>query len=133
MTSIAVDKKGFLTELLSWQVPAEYAAAFVNKNAGNNGRIILHPFFFNDTEHLTNSRHWLAINAAFWCRAFREAEGVQNQIETLAGVRAIYYAAGALGVGEVKALIQEWWRITIPIHNVPAPSYSAVIKTPTFH
>ncbi|ECS2631290.1 hypothetical protein AZF28_25495, partial [Salmonella enterica subsp. enterica] len=87
----------------------------------------------NDTEHMTNQRHWLAINAAFWCCVYREAESKEAQIEALAGIRAIFYTAGALGVGEIKALIQEWWRTTYELHLIPAPNYSAVTTQPAFH
>lgn len=116
-----------------WGVPHNYALAFAEKSTSKNGRIALHPFFFNDTEHMTNPRHWLAINAAFWCCVYREAKSKEAQIEALAGIRAIFYTAGALGVGEIKALIQEWWRITYELHLIPAPNYSAATVQPTFH
>lgn len=133
MTIICVDKVTFASELNAWRVPMNYALAFISKNTDKGGRIALHPFFFNDTEHLTNTRHRLAINAAMWCTAYREAEGKDNQIEALASLRALFYTAGSLGQGEIKALIQEWWRQTYPLHKVPAPNHSAVSKTPTFH
>ena len=69
--------------------------------------VALHPFFFNDTEHMTNNkRHWLAVNVAYWCCVYREAESQYQQVEALASIRSMYYIAGSLGAGEVKALIQ---------------------------
>jgi hypothetical protein len=59
-------------ELAVWGVPHNYA--FFREKHRKNGRVALHPFFFNDTEHMTNPRHWLAINAAYWCCVYREAE-----------------------------------------------------------
>ena len=133
MTIISVDRNALAAEFHAWRVPQAYGQAFANKNTDKGGRISLHPFFFNDTEHMTSPRHWLAINAAFWCCAYREAQKRDEQIEALAGIRAIYFAAGALGVGEITALIQEWWRQTHQLHAVPAPNYSAAITQPTFH
>ncbi|MCK7150946.1 hypothetical protein L8O47_08525 [Enterobacter roggenkampii] len=133
MTIISVDSQRLGQELAAWGVPHNYAMAFANKNTAVNGRIALHPFFFNDTEHMTNPRHWLAINVAFWCCVYREAESKGAQIEALAGIRALFYVAGALGAGEIKALIQEWWRHSFELHRIPAPNYSGVINQPTFH
>ncbi|EAA1840748.1 hypothetical protein ACLHOE_003377 [Salmonella enterica subsp. enterica serovar Newport] len=133
MSIISVEGKSLGAELAVWGVPHNYALAFAEKSTSKNGRIALHPFFFNDTEHMTNPRHWLAINAAFWCCVYREAESKEEQIEALAGIRAIFYTAGALGVGEIKALIQEWWRTTYELHLIPAPNYSAATVHPTFH
>lgn len=130
---ISFDKRTLTAEMAAWGAPAHYIDLFFEKNSNKAGRVSLHPFFFNDTEHLNNPRHWLAINAAVWCTAYREAELKESQIEALAGLRALYYAAGALGQGEVKALIQEWWRQTYPLHKVPAPNHSAVTITPVFH
>ncbi|HIF6923368.1 TPA: hypothetical protein ACX39Q_001881 [Klebsiella pneumoniae] len=133
MSVISVDGSRLDKEMAAWGVQRNYVRAFVTKSTVQNDRVALHPFFFNDTEHLTSPRHWLAINAAFWCCAYREAENRESQIEALAGIRAIFYAAGALGAGEIKTLIQEWWRHTYELHQVPAPNYSAVTKTATFH
>lgn len=94
MSIISVEGKSLGAELAVWGVPHNYAVAFAEKSASKNGRIALHPFFFNDTEHMTNQRHWLAINAAFWCCVYREAESKEAQIEALAGIRAIFYTAG---------------------------------------
>lgn len=85
MTIISVEGKSLGAELAVWGVPHNYAVAFAEKSTSKNGRIALHPFFFNDTEHMTNPRHWLAINAAFWCCVYREAESKEAQIEALAG------------------------------------------------
>lgn len=133
MTVISVDSKALGQELVAWGVPHNYAMAFVAKSIVKGSRIGLHSFFFNDTEHLTNPRHWLAINAAFWCCAYREAESKESQIEAIAGIRAIFYTAGALGAGEIKALIQEWWRHTFELHRIPAPNYTAVTNTAFLH
>ncbi len=62
MTIICVDKVTFASELNAWRVP-ELRPAFISKNTDKAGRRAS-PVFFNDTEHLTNTRHWLAINAA---------------------------------------------------------------------
>ena len=64
-----------------------------------------------------------------WCTVYREAEIKESQIEALASLRALFYTAVALGQGEIKALIQEWWRQTYPLHKVPAPNHSAVCST----
>lgn len=133
MSIISVDRKILAIELSAWRVPFEYEEAFFDKSIVANGRVSLHPFFFNDTEHLTNQRHWLALNAAYWCCAYREAESQLQQVEALASIRSMYYIAGSLGAGEIKALIQEWWRNTYELHKVPAPSYTAVPITFSFH
>lgn len=78
MAIISVEGKSLGAELAVWGVPHNYAVAFAEKSTSKNGRIALHPFFFNDTEHMTNPRHWLAINAAFWCCVYREAESKEG-------------------------------------------------------
>lgn len=133
MSIISVDGKEFGRELAAWRVPEDYAMVYAKKCNVSKGRIALHPFFFNDTEHLDSSRHWLAINAAFWCCVYREAVSKEAQSEALASIRAMFYVAGSLGVGEIKALIQEWWRNAFPLHQIPAPNFSVVVKQPTFH
>jgi hypothetical protein len=133
MNTISVDASLFMGEVNAWGVPANYTRLFLEKCEQKNQRVGLHPFFFNDTEHMTNPRHWLALNAAFWCCVYREAESKCAQIEALAGIRSVFYTAGALGVGEIKALVQEWWRQSFEIHRIPAPCYSAATKQPTFH
>lgn len=82
---------------------------------------------------MTSKRHWLAVNAAYWCCVYREAESQLQQVEALASIRSMYYVAGSLGAGEIKALIQEWWRNTYELHKAPAPSYTAVPITFSFH
>lgn len=133
MTIISVDKGTFEREVSAWNVPMNYTALFLKKNTNKAGRVSLQPFFFNDTEHMTNPRHWMAINAALWISAYREAEAKESQIEAMAGIRALFYVAGALGLGEVNVLIQQWWRTTYELHRIPAPNYSAVQHQPTFH
>ncbi|SFR13758.1 hypothetical protein SAMN04487773_3231 [Enterobacter sp. kpr-6] len=125
MTIISVSKDNLTNELEAWRVPMNYAVIFLRKNTDKGGRVLLHPFFFNDTDHMTSPRHWLAANAALWCAAYREAETRESQIEALASIRAMFYAAGALGQGEITTLIQNWWRNTFELHQVPAPNYSA--------
>ncbi|HDU5188577.1 hypothetical protein ACU6ZO_08860 [Klebsiella aerogenes] len=133
MSIISVDAKELGRELAAWGVPHNYAILFLEKCTVKNNRVALHPFFFNDTEHMTRKRHWLAVNAAYWCCAYREAESQLQQVEALASIRSMYYIAGSLGAGEIKALIQEWWRNTYELHKVPAPSYTAVPITFSFH
>ncbi|WP_105667759.1 hypothetical protein [Cronobacter dublinensis] len=133
MTIIAVEKECLMQEMEAWRVPMNYVRAFTAKSTQKGGLIGLDPFFFNDTEHLISPRHWLAIQAAFWCCAYCEAEVREAQIEALAGVRAIFYTAGALGVGEITAMIQAWWRAAYPVHLVPAPNHSAAVTPPVFH
>ncbi|HEB0945493.1 TPA: hypothetical protein RY286_001113 [Enterobacter cloacae] len=133
MSIISVNAKELGQELAVWGVPHNYAILFLEKSTVKNGRVALHPFFFNDTEHMTNKRHWLAVNVAYWCCVYREAESQYQQVEALASIRSMYYIAGSLGAGEVKALIQEWWRNTYELHKVPAPSYSAAPVTVSLH
>lgn len=124
MKHISVTTAGLREDFNNWGVPTAYAEAFLNKCGCSDERVTLRPFAFNDTEHLTNQRHWLAANAAFWCCAYREAETACEQAETLASVRAVFYIAGMLGQGEITVLIREWWCMTSEIHRLPAPNYS---------
>lgn len=133
MAIISVEANELGQEIAAWGVPHNYAMLFLSKSTVKNNRVALHPFFFNDTEHMTSLRHWLALNAAYWCCVYREAESKCAHVEALASIRAMYYTAGTLGVGEVKALIQEWWRNTYELHKVPAPSYSAAPVTASYH
>lgn len=110
-------------------VPHNYAILFLEKNTVKNDRVALHPFFFNDTEHMTSQRHWLAVNVAYWSCVYREAESQYQQVEALASIRSMYYIAGSLGAGEIKALIQNggaiptsctrFLRRVIPPHLLP--------------
>ena len=133
MTIISVNKDLLAKESAAWGVPPGYLALFISKSTAQADRVLLHPFCFNDTEHMTNQRHWLAFNAALWCCAYREAETKQRQTEALAGIRAMFYVAGTLGQGEVKALLHEWWRQTFVLHHVPAPNFSAVTTNTVIH
>jgi len=133
MSIISVNAKELGQEMAEWGVPHNYAILFLEKNTVKNDRVALHPFFFNDTEHMTSQRHWLAVNVAYWSCVYREAESQYQQVEALASIRSMYYIAGSLGAGEIKALIQEWWRNTYELHKVPAPSYSAAPVTVSFH
>lgn len=132
MTIISLNKELLLQSAYDWGVPDSYAAMFCRQSTEQDGRVLLHPFFFNDTEHMKNQRHWLAFNAAMWCCVYREATTKQSQGEALAGIRALFFVAGTLGQGEVKALLQEWWRQTFILHQVPAPNFSAV-QSPPIH
>ncbi|UGS44777.1 hypothetical protein JMT66_15650 [Kosakonia cowanii] len=133
MAIISVDAKTLGQELAAWSVPHNYAMLFLEKSTVKNGRVALQPFFFNDTEHMANKRHWLAVITAYWCCLYREAESKYLQVEALAGIRSMFYTAGALGAGEIKALIQEWWRNTYELHLIPAPSFSAAPASVSFH
>lgn len=62
MSIISVNAKELGQELAAWGVPHNYAILFLEKSTVKNGRVALHPFFFNDTEHMTNKRHWLAVD-----------------------------------------------------------------------
>ncbi len=99
MSIISVNAKELGQELAAWGVPHNYAILFLEKSTVKNGRVALHPFFFNDTEHMTNKRHWLAVNVAYWCCVYREAESHFQQVEALASIRSMYYIAGSLGAG----------------------------------
>ncbi|EAX9515063.1 hypothetical protein C1984_12445 [Salmonella enterica] len=46
-----------------------------------------HTYKFNAHEsvQMTNQRHWLAINAAFWCCVYREAESKPSSFLYLRG------------------------------------------------
>ncbi|MFW0842552.1 hypothetical protein [Cronobacter sakazakii] len=80
MTIIAVEKKCLLQEMEAWRVPMNYVRAFTAKSTQKSGLVGLDPFFFNDTEHLISPRHWLAIQAAFWCCACRAARGYSGRL-----------------------------------------------------
>lgn len=133
MSIISVSAKELGRELVAWGIPHNYAVLFLQKSTVKNDRVALHPFFFNDTDHMTSQRHWLAVNVAYWSCAYREAESKCSLVEALAGIRALYYVAGSLGAGEIKALIQEWWRNTYELHQVPAPSYTAASTPFSYH
>ncbi len=85
MSIISVEGKSLGAELAVWGVPHNYAVAFAEKSASKNGRIALHPFFFNDTEHMTNQRHWLAINAAFWCCVYAKLRAKRHRLKRWRG------------------------------------------------
>ncbi|MEI9627405.1 hypothetical protein [Phytobacter diazotrophicus] len=133
MSIISVDKETFKRELSMWGVPMNYVAHFMNGNVDKAGRVELNQFFVNEAQHLTNTRHWLAINAALWISAYREAESKDGKIEALAGIRSLFFAAAALGQYEVYLSIRHWWQATYELHKLPAPNASAVIKKPAIH
>lgn len=133
MTIISVDKEIFKRELSMWNVPMNYVVHFMNSNVDKVGRVELTQFFVNELQHLTNPRHWLAINAALWISAYREAESKDSQIEALAGIRSVFFTAATLGQLEVYLTIRQWWQATFELHKLPAPNASAVTKKPTVH
>jgi hypothetical protein len=130
---ISVNSQLLAEEFEAWNVPGNYARMFFDKNQVKADRVLLTSFFFNDTIHLNNPRHLLAANAAFWSIAYREAENRDLQVEALAGMRALLYAAGSLGVGEITTLIHGWWSLTFALHNLPLPNFSASTKLPRIH
>ncbi|MGY0155894.1 hypothetical protein NMD70_09000 [Edwardsiella tarda] len=120
MQAITIDLTGFYQDLAAWGVPAVYARLFLLKCRTAGGRVAMSSLMFNDTEHLTNSRHWLAASAAFWCRAYREAEASESQAQALGGIQALNQVAGMLGCGEVVSLIHLWWSKTTEVHQIPS-------------
>lgn len=133
MSNISVDKETFKRELSMWNVPMNYVAHFMNENVDKAGRVELDQYFVNDSQHLTNPRHWLAINAALWISAYREAESKDSQIEALAGIRSVFFTAATLGQLEVYLAIRHWWKATFELHKLPAPNASAVTPKPAIH
>ncbi|WP_145496182.1 hypothetical protein [Yersinia massiliensis] len=124
MKEISVDRNGLLDDFGHWGVANNYAQFFLGKCRLVENRVELQPLMFNDTMHLTNPHQWLAANAAFWCRAYREAESKSDQIEALASIRTIFYISGALGLGVVTWNINNWWVKTIEIHGLVQINYS---------
>ncbi len=124
MKVIAVEKQGLMDDLAAWGVAPNYARFFLAKCQEVDGLVALEPFVFNDSMHLTSPYQWFASNAAFWCRAYREAGTAEEQAETLASIRALFYVAGMLGQGSITALILQWWSATYELHRLPAPNVS---------
>ncbi|HGM4930318.1 hypothetical protein [Serratia marcescens] len=75
MAIISVEANELGQEIAAWGVPHNYAMLFLSKSTVKNNRVALHPFFFNDTEHMTSPRHWLALNAAPWSSVNNCTEG----------------------------------------------------------
>ncbi|WP_227724424.1 hypothetical protein [Yersinia proxima] len=124
MKAISVDRNGLLDDFSHWGVAHNYAQFFLGKCRSVENRVELQPLMFNDTMHLTNPHQWLAANAAFWSRAYREAESKSDQIEALASIRAIFYISSALGLGVVTWSINNWWSRTIEIHGLTQINHS---------
>ena len=124
MKPISVEKAGLVDDFAAWGVAPNYARFFLAKCREESGRIMLEPFVFNDSIHMTSRYQWFAANAAFWCRAYREAGTAEEQAETLASIRALFYVAGMLGQGSITALILQWWSVTYELHRLPAPNAS---------
>ncbi|MBD9643626.1 hypothetical protein IB231_08315 [Pantoea sp. PNT02] len=131
MKVISVDKKGLQSDFADWGVSSEYADFFIRKCDDRGHSVALSSFVFNDTMHLDNAFQWLSANAAFWCRAYREAEDTIEQVEALSAIRTLYFAAGFMGVSPVVALIRSWWSKTYELHSLPAPNHSQQNSRPT--
>ncbi|WP_279026861.1 hypothetical protein [Gibbsiella quercinecans] len=124
MKTIAVQKEGLLSDFNAWGVKSSYVRFFLEKCKETNGLISLAHELVNDSHHLTNPYQWFGANAAFWCRACREAQTPAGQLEALAAIRAIYYIAGSLGLGVITRMIALWWKNAQPLHGLPALNQS---------
>lgn len=124
MKIITVEKTGLQEDFDTWGVSAEYAEFFLSKCAISGRYVSLRPFSFNDTEHLDDQHQWLAASAAFWCRVYREAETVIEQVEAISAIRALYYVAGLLGQGAITTAITTWWNLSFELHQLPAVNRS---------
>ncbi|GAA3594345.1 hypothetical protein GCM10023078_22270 [Gibbsiella greigii] len=124
MKIIAVQKEGLLSDFNAWGVKPSYARFFLEKCEETNGLISLAHELANDSHHLTNPYQWFAANVAFWCRVYREAQSPAGQVEALAGIRAIYYIAGSLGLEVTTRMIALWWKSAQPLHGLTAPNQS---------
>ncbi|WP_145605740.1 hypothetical protein [Yersinia intermedia] len=133
MKAIAVDKKGLMEDFITWGVAPNYARFFLAKCKEANDQILLEPFMFNDSEHLTNQYQWFAANSAFWCRVYREAECNRTQGEALASIRSIFFVAGMLGQGSIAVMIRQWWHDTHELHGLPCPNQSQLSTMISHH
>lgn len=129
MKTIAVEKKALLADFRDWGISAEYADYFIGKCDDDGESVALRTFIFNDTIQLHDSIQWLSACAAFWCRAYREAENKVAQIEALSAIRSLYFAAGFVSASPVVALIRSWWSNTYELHQLPAPNKSQSQKS----
>jgi hypothetical protein len=129
MKTIAVEKKGLLADFRDWGISAEYADYFIGKCDDDGASVALRTFIFNDTIQLHDSIQWLSACAAFWCRAYREAENKVAQIEALSAIRSLYFAAGFVSASPVVALIRSWWSNTFELHQLTAPNKSQSPKS----
>lgn len=130
MNIITVEKKGLLADFRDWGVSNEYAEFFISKCDDQGTTVALKSFVFNDTIHLDDKIQWLLASAAFWCRAFREAESHTQQTEALSAIRAIYFSAGFLGASPVVALIRSWWSVSYELHLTASPNQSQMQVKP---
>lgn len=130
MNIITVEKKGLLEDFRDWGVNPDYAEFFLSKCDTEGSTVALKQFVFNDTIHLDDKIQWLLVSSAFWCRAFREAETHAQQTEALSAIRAIYFAAGFLGVSPVVALIRSWWSASYELHSLSSPNQSQMYVKP---
>lgn len=119
MRVVTVELEGLYQDLDSWRVPHNYVRFFISKCQVVKGRVSLASFMFNDTEHMTNPRQWLAANAAFWCRAYRESQQYADQAQALGAIQSVNAMAGMLGHGDVVTLIHSWWGNTFELHQLP--------------
>ncbi len=127
MQVIAVDKKGLLSDFQTWGVDVDYADFFISKCDDNGSSVALRGFIFNDTIELDNQVQLLSACAAFWCRAYREAENKVAQVEALSAIRALYFSAGLLGASPVVAMLRTWWSNTYELHQLTAPNQSVPV------
>ncbi len=124
MKVISVEKTGLLNDFAIWNVSASYVDLFMKKCDVKGQRVSLKPFVFNDTMHLNDPRQLLSAQAAYWIRAYREAESHTEQVEALASIRALYFAAAALGVSPVTFALAAWWKSSYELHGLAAVNYS---------
>lgn len=129
MQVITVEEKGLTADFQTWGVTADYARSFLGKCQKQGEKVALIPVLFNDSMQLTNPQQWFAANAAFWCRAYREAETKCEQTEALASIRAIYYLAGTLGQGNIVVMIHKWWQSVFELHGLVSPNQTTAPKS----
>ena len=70
MKPISVEKAGLVDDFAAWGVAPNYARFFLAKCREENGLIMLEPFVFNDSIHITNRHQWFVANVVFWYRAY---------------------------------------------------------------
>ncbi|KAA8727571.1 hypothetical protein F4W05_13195 [Ewingella americana] len=131
MKMIMVEKAGLKEDFIAWNVAPSYASMFLEKCQDVDGMVALSPYMFNDSMHLDNPHQLFAVNCAFWCRVYREAESSKEQNEALASIRATYYMANSLGQGSITVLITRWWDAAKPLHGLHSLNVSPVARHKT--
>ena len=124
MKIITVDEIGLIESFAAFGVKFNYSRLFLSKCKVSQGRVALTPFMFNDTVDLDNPHQWLAANAAFWVRAYRESETLADQVETMASIRALYFLSGSLGQGQIHEMIRTWFNQSKEVHRIGALNMS---------